>query len=70
MQQTRKIKKVVTKLKLTDKKTDAKYWRKQSYAARLAELERIRQEYHRWKYGGETQMQKVVTIMRMRNDNP
>ena len=54
MQRTLKIKKVVTKLKLGDKKSDAEYWRRQSYAARLAELERIRQEYHLWKYGGES----------------
>jgi hypothetical protein len=69
MQRTRKIKKVVTKVKLTDQKKDAEYWRRQPYAARLAELERIRQEYHLWKYGGETPMRKVVTIMKMRNDN-
>ena len=32
------------------------------YAARLAALEQIRQEYHRWKYGGEPQFQKVFSI--------
>lgn len=47
MQRTLEIKKVVTKAKLSDKKTDAAYWREQSYAARLAALEEIRQEYHR-----------------------
>ena len=66
MQRTLEIKKVVTKLKLSDKKTDSAYWRKQSYSARLAALEEIRQEY----LGEESPMQKVVTIIRMKNDNP
>lgn len=63
MQRTLRIKKVVKKAKLSDKKTDAAYWRKQPYTARLAALEEIRQEYHRWKYGGEKRMQKVVKIV-------
>ena len=66
MQRTLKIKKVVTKSKLSDKKTDAAYWRKQSYSARLAALEEIRQEYHRWRYRGESRMQKVVKIIRLK----
>ena len=65
MQQTREIKKVVTKAKLGDKKTDSAYWRMQSYSARLAALEEIRQEYHLWKYGGENRIQKVVKIVRL-----
>ena len=69
MQRTLEIKKVVTKAKLSDKKTDAAYWREQSYAARLAALEEIRQEYHHWRYGGEERIQKVVRIIRMKNDN-
>jgi len=58
------IKQSITKTTLNDKKTDAVYWRERSYAERLAALEEIRQEYHRWKYGGETRMQKVVKIVR------
>lgn len=65
MQRTVKIEKVVTKIKLNDKKTDSAYWRNQSYSARLAALEEIRQEYHRWRYGGESKMQKVVKIIRL-----
>jgi hypothetical protein len=48
MRQKIGIKKVIKKGKLTDRKTDAAYWRKQPYSARLAALEEIRQEYHRW----------------------
>jgi hypothetical protein len=65
MQRILEIKKVVTKVKLNEKKTDAAYWRTQSYSARLAALEEIRQEYHRWRYGGKPRMQKVVTIIKL-----
>ena len=66
MPRTIEIEKVVTKVKLSDKKTDATYWRKQSHIARLAALEEIRQEYHRRRYGGEPRMQKVVKIIRLK----
>jgi hypothetical protein len=62
MQRTLGIEKVVTKAKLSDKKTDSAYWRQQSYSARLAALEEIRQEYHRWRYGAEPGFQRVYTI--------
>jgi hypothetical protein len=58
------IKKIVTKVKLNDKKTDSAYWRKQSYSARLAALEEIRQEYHRWRFGAEPGFQRVYTIVK------
>jgi hypothetical protein len=56
------IKPIVTKQKLSEKKTDAAYWRRQPYAVRLAALEEIRQEYHVWKYGSEPGFQRVYTI--------
>jgi len=64
MQRTHEIKKVVTKVKLNDLKTDSAYWRKQPYSARLAALEEIRQEYHRWRYGAEPGFQRVYTIVK------
>lgn len=64
MPRTLEIKKVVTKVKLSDKKTDAIYWRKQSPAARLKALEEIRQEYHRWRHGAEPGFQRVYTIVK------
>jgi hypothetical protein len=63
MQKTPKIAKVITKVKLTDKKTDATYWQKQPYAARLATLEELRKEYHHWKYGAEPGFQRVYKIV-------
>ncbi len=67
MQRTRKIKKVVPKVKLGEQKSDFAYWQSQPPSARLEALEQIRQEYHRWKYGKEPRMQKVVTIIRIKN---
>jgi hypothetical protein len=64
MQQHIEIKRVVTKTKLTEKKTDAAYWRTLPYAERLAALEEIRQEYHVWKYGTEPGFQRVYRIVK------
>ena len=64
MNSNRKIEKVVTIVKLGEKKMDAAYWRKQPVAARLAALEEIRQEYHRWRYGAEPRLQRVYTIVK------
>jgi hypothetical protein len=58
------IAKVVTRIRMGDKKMDAAYWRTQPYAARLAALESIRQEYHRWRYGAEPGFQRVYTIVK------
>lgn len=69
MRRNPKIKKSVTKAGLNDKKIDAPYWRNRSYAVRLAALEEIRQEYHQWKYGGETRMQKIVKIIQLNKNN-
>ena len=57
------IARVVTKLKLGQEEGDAAYWQAQPPEARLAALEDIRREYHLWRYGGETPMRKVVTII-------
>jgi len=64
MQRVSEIQKVVTKIKLSDKKTDAAYWRKLSYQERLTALDVIRQEYHRWRYGAEPGFQKVYKIVK------
>jgi hypothetical protein len=65
MKRTLAIEKVVNKAKISDKKTDSAYWRTLSYSARLAALEEIRQEYHRWRYGGETKMKKVAKLIQL-----
>lgn len=47
-------------------KEDANWWRSQPYAARLAALEEIRQEFHRWKYGTEPRFQRVYRIIKLK----
>jgi hypothetical protein len=47
------IAKVVTKIIIQQQTSDFAYWQTQPYQARLAALEEIRQEYHRWRYGAE-----------------
>jgi hypothetical protein len=59
------IEKVVTKVNIQAQKSDFAYWQTQSYQARLAALEQIRREYHRWRYGAEPRMQKVCRIVKM-----
>ena len=59
---TRVIQKVCTKVGLRERKTDFAYWQSQSYVTRLAALEQIRSEYHRWRYCAEPRLQRVYSI--------
>jgi len=59
-----RIEKTVTKVNLYQQTNDFAYWQTQSYQARLAALEEIRQEYHRWRYGAEPRLQRVYTIVK------
>lgn len=54
----------VTKINMRSPKSDSGYWRAQSYAARLAALESIRQEFIGWKYGAQPGFQRVYTIVK------
>jgi hypothetical protein len=56
--------KTYTKVNVREQKSDFAYWQAQSYQARLAALEQIRQEYHRWRYGTEPRVQRVYRIVR------
>jgi hypothetical protein len=58
------IEKVVRKVRMDEQENDFAYWQTQSYEARLAALEQIRQEYHRWKYDTEPRLQSVRTIVK------
>jgi hypothetical protein len=55
---------VVAKVKIDEQETDFAYWQTQSYEARLAALEQIRSEYHRWKYDAEPRLQRVYQIVK------
>jgi len=39
-----------------DRERDFAYWQTQPYHVRLAALEQIRREYHRWRYGAEPRL--------------
>ncbi len=58
------VQKTYTKTALREQKSDFAYWQTQSYQARLATLEQIRQEYHRWRYGAEPRFQRVYRIVK------
>lgn len=58
------VKKVWSKTRLGEEEPDFVYWRTQSYEARLAALEQIRQEYHAWRYGAEPRFQRVYQIVK------
>ena len=59
-----KIQKTFVKVRLDQQQSDFAYWQTQPYAVRLATLEQIRQEYHRWKYGAEPGFQRVYKIIK------
>ena len=64
-ERTRSIARVVRKVALGSEPSDFAYWQTQTYQARLAALEEIRQEYHRWRYGSVPPLQKVVQIVKL-----
>jgi len=59
-----KIEPILTKIKITEQKSDFAYWQTQPYFLRLAALEQIRQEYHQWRYGVQPGFQRVYTIIK------
>jgi len=62
MEKTSNVKKSYTKVSIREQKSDFAYWQTQPYQVRLASLEQIRQEFHRWKYGAEPRLQRVYSI--------
>jgi hypothetical protein len=64
MEKTSRVEKVVTKVSIKEAKSDYAYWQGQPCAERLAALEEIRREYHRWKFGAEPRLQRVYTIVK------
>lgn len=56
------IEKICMKYNLREEPSDATYWRSRPYAERLATLEEIRQEFHRWKYHAEPRLQRAYSI--------
>jgi hypothetical protein len=59
-----RIEKRYAKVNIRSQKSDFAYWQTQPYQVRLAALEEIRREYHRWRYDAEPRLQRVHTIVR------
>lgn len=59
----RTIQAVVRKVKLDAQPSDFAYWQSQPYEARLAALEQIRREYHRWQGDSPPSLQQVCHIL-------
>jgi hypothetical protein len=64
MDKPRQIALVYRKTRISEQGSDREYWLAQSPSARLAALEEIRKEYHLWRYGGEPEFQRVITIIK------
>jgi hypothetical protein len=63
-QPERTIAPVVRKFKLTEQPSDFAYWQTQSYEARLAALEELRQEYYGYTDETEPRLQRVHRIVK------
>jgi hypothetical protein len=63
-ERTSRVEKSFAKVSIYQQKSDFAYWQSQSYQARLAALEQIRQEYHQWRYGAEPRLQRVYSIIK------
>ena len=57
---------VVKKVKLTEEKSDYRYWVNQSVEARLDALESIREEYNNWKFNDQQRFQRVYRVIKQK----
>ena len=58
------VAKTVVIVNIRNQSNDFAYWQSQPYQARLATLELIRQEYHRWRYRAEPRLQRVYSVVK------
>lgn len=67
MKRNRTIERVITKTSLGEEKSDYAFWQTKSPFERLAALEEIRREYHKWKYDdAESRFQRVYRIVKLK----
>ena len=52
----------VKKVGLREAGTDAAYWRTRPPVERLAAVEELRREYHRWRYDAEPRLSRVHRV--------
>ena len=58
------VARVARKVPLGRQPTDFAYWQARPYEERLAALEEIRQEYHRWRYDTEPRLQRLYQVFK------
>ncbi len=61
---TMTIRRIVQKVAIGEQPSNFAYWQTQPYQARLAALEQIRQEYHRWHPGSESRLRRVYQVVK------
>lgn len=59
-------KSVITKIKLTEEKSDYEYWVKQPFEVRLETLELIRKEYNNWKFHDQQRFQRIYRVIKQK----
>ena len=65
MSQSNKINRnVIRKVNIQDQGNDFEYWQAQPFEYRLETLEKIRQEYIRWKYDSQPGFQRVYKVIK------
>ena len=64
MEKARSIAKVVKKQNLYEAESDFDFWQSQPFDVRIAALEDNRRFYNEWKYGTESRLQRVLTIVK------
>ncbi len=57
------IEKTYRKVPLAGPHRDCDHWMRRPHEERLAALEELRREYHRFKYGAEPRLQRVYSIV-------
>lgn len=58
------MEKTVSKARLGESRSDAAYWLSRPPAERLAAVEELRREYHRWRHDAEPRLQRVSLVAR------
>ncbi len=59
-------KSIIRKIKLNESKSDFAYWQQQPMTARLATLQKIREEFISWKYGDRQGFQRICNVIKHR----
>ncbi len=59
-------KSIIKKIKLSEEKSDYKYWLTQSIETRLSTLEMLREEFNSWKFDDQQRFQRVYRTIKQK----